>query len=108
MVTNNYDFSGVAMLQPNPGESRVVGWAGVRSPRPRAQGVVQSGLTNASLVNFAIRIDMVPKYLSRMAGGHLTIVAPKGVPVFVDVAHLQAKDRASCLRERRSATKCQP
>ncbi len=86
MVTNNYDFSGVSMLQTqipvNPGSSG----GPVFDRQGRVLGIVQSGLTNASLVNFAIRIDMAPKFLSRLGGGHLTIVAPKGVPVFVDGA----------------------
>ncbi|MCC6809252.1 MAG: serine protease [Deltaproteobacteria bacterium] len=86
MVTNSYDFSGLSVFQTqipvNPGASG----GPVFDRQGRVAGIVTSGIKDASLVNFAIRVDMAPKYLTKLASGHLTIVAPDGVPVFIDGA----------------------
>lgn len=52
----------------------------------RVVGVVKSGVEGSNSINFAIRIDVALETLPKLRAlsALLTIVAPKGVPVFVD------------------------
>ncbi len=86
MVANIYPEADRSIFQTqiplNPGNSG----GPVLDKDGRVVGVVTAGFTDASSLNFAIRIESAYKVLPRLAGlcECLTVESPAGVPVFVD------------------------
>ncbi len=87
MISNIYPFEGKrpvfqTQIPLNPGNSG----GPILDREGRVVGIVTAGIAEANAINFAIKVDVAPQHLPKLRGycRCLTILAPAGVPVFVD------------------------
>jgi hypothetical protein len=85
MVSNLFvDKKGRRVIQTqipvNPGNSG----GPVLDKGGRVIGLVTAGVVGANSLNFAIPVELVPRYLSRAPCACVEVQAPEGVPIFFD------------------------